>query len=162
MKYALVVALLYLFPLTTHASSEGAKNNKAQIKQVFATYMETYNLYLKENIMRKDQNIYTDSMMLITPNRTPAVLNEEKLAVGIQGFLDGLKNKGVKHIKWKKLSIKLLSNSVAIASNAAVRYKENGDIYDHAGATYMLTKANEKWQIAAFTPHDADNVISMN
>jgi len=162
MKYALIFVLLSLSPLTTYANTQVAKDNKVQIKAVFATYMQTYNLYLKDKVMRKDQNIYTDSLMLITPNRAPAVLSEEKLAVGIQGFLDGLKNKGVEHIKWEKLSIKLLSNSVAIASNAAVRYKKNGDIYDHAGATYMLTKANKKWQIAAFTPHEANNVISMN
>lgn len=161
MKSVLSIAALLLSIFTTSVHATEPSDDKAQITQVFAHYMQNYNSYLKTKVMNKAQSLYTDKMMLITPNRTPAVLNEEKLAKGIQAFLDGLRAKGVNNIAWDKLQIKLLSSSVAIASNTAVRYKSNGDIYDRAAATYMLTKNNNQWKIATLAPHAVKNVLPL-
>lgn len=159
MKSIFILALLCFSSLSAFANTQQTSKEQAQIKEVFAQYMRSYNNYLKTNVMLKDQAIYTETLMLITPNRAPAILDETKFSNLIEGFLDGLRSKGVNNIAWEKLQIKLLSNSVAVASNAAVRYKKNGDVYDHAAATYMLTKVNEQWKIATLAPHAAENIL---
>ena len=79
---------------------------------------------------------------------------------GVTGFLNGLKEKGVNKVAWEKVEIKLLAENIALASNVAVRYLANGEVYDRAGATYFLNKNPKGWEITAFALHKPESAVS--
>ena len=75
------------------------------------------------------------------------------------GPLDNLKAQGVRKISWVDINVHMIDKNLAIASNTAARYLENGDEFNRVGVTYMMRKTNDEWRITSFMVHDTAGVI---
>lgn len=134
---------------------------KVAVQLVFKNYMAKYNHYITHQELKSSPELYAEQIMLMTGNK-PAMLTPDSMNKGVMGFLSGLKEKGVNKVAWEKVDVKLLSENIALASNVAVRYLANGDVYDRAGATYFINKNPEGWKITAFALHTPENAFSFS
>jgi len=135
-------------------------SDEEQIKTLYAHYMQRYNHYLTHSELPLEQKLYANQIMVMNGQGSNVLTNDlfnEQVVV----FLNGLKSAGVAKVNWQDININMLSERVAIVSNVAVRFTANGEVYNKVGATYMITKNQDKWLISAFTVHNADNVISV-
>lgn len=135
-------------------------NHKAEVEQVFHSYMKKYNHFINHQELKKSPVLYAEQVMLITNSSKPATLTPAIMNKGVTDFLTALKAKGVKRVAWEKVDIQLLASNIALASNVAVRYLANGEVYDRAGATYFLNKSPKGWEISAFALHAPENVVN--
>jgi len=135
-------------------------NDKVEIQQVFQNYMDKYNHFINHQELKPSPVLYAEQVMLITNSGKSTMLTPESMNKGVTGFLNTLKAKGVNKVAWEKVNIKLLANNIALASNVAVRYLANGEVYDRAGATYFLNKASQGWEISAFALHAPENAFN--
>lgn len=138
------------------------RTNKQQIAKVFKNYMIKYNHFITKQELKLTPELYAQQVMLMTGNGKSTTLTPEKMNQGVTGFLTQLKSKGVNKIAWEAVEIKLLTDNIALASNIAVRYLANGEVYDRAGATYFLNKAETGWEISAFALHAPDKTINFS
>ncbi|QYJ75497.1 hypothetical protein [Shewanella sp. FJAT-52076] len=142
----------------TAASSE----QKAEIATLFEHYMDKYNHYLTTGKLDAAPVLYRPQLMLMSNTRAPAVATETEFSTQIQGFLDSLRAKGVARVRWQKVNIRLLDSQLALASNVAERFRADGSRYNLVGATYLLSKQDGQWQIAAFAVHDDKGAFPLN
>jgi hypothetical protein len=143
------------------AKNHKSADEKAKVQQVFKNYMIKYNHYITSQELKTSPELYAEQIMLMTGGK-PVMLTPDSMNNGVTGFLSGLKEKGVDKVAWEKVDIKLLADNIALASNVAVRYLANGDVYDRAGATYFLNKNPEGWKITAFALHTPENALSFS
>lgn len=144
------------------ANSATESEDVAAIQTLFANYMQKYNHYLVSQQLSAEPILYADQVMLISASRGPSVLETEVLNKQVERFLSALKENGVASVRWEKVHVSLLGDTLALASNVAVRYTEKGDVYNRVGATYYLFKTEQGWRISAFSVHDADKVLAYN
>ncbi|WP_372870578.1 hypothetical protein [Shewanella sp.] len=144
------------------ATDEKATDDKAEIAQLFEHYMAKYNHYLASGKLDSAPVLYRPQLMLMSNNRAPAVASETEFSTQIQGFLDSLKAKGVARVRWQKVDVRLLDSQLALASNVAERFRADGSRYNLVGATYLLSKQDGHWQIAAFAVHDDKGAFPLN
>ena len=155
--YISVLVLIFTAKLAASPSQ-----NKAEIQQLFADYMAKYNHYLQTGKLHHAPGLYHPQVMLVSEQRVPTVVSEAQLYSQIEVFLDSLKNRGVSNVNWQKVDIHLLSNKMALASNVAIRYNQQGKVVDRVGASYTLSKHDQGWRIAAFAVHPVDNAFVFN
>lgn len=163
-KITFTITLMVLSGNLLAANSEKQQMNsdKAQITQVFENYMSKYNHFINKQELKLSPALYSEHVMLISGNGKATSLTSEKMNQGVTGFLTQLKAKGVSKVAWETVEVKLLANNIALASNVAVRYLANGEVYDRAGATYFLNKAATGWEISAFALHAPEQVLSLS
>jgi ketosteroid isomerase-like protein len=68
---------------------------------------------------------------------------------------EGLGQRAYKRSELTALQVKRMSDSAALATGVAVRYKVDGDELERVGVTYLLHKTDERWTIAVTVVHDA-------
>lgn len=161
--------LLFLLPLSmliasystaaNESTNDSVVDEKSKVQQVFNSYMTKYNHFITNQELKQSPVLYADKIMLMTGGK-PVILTPESMNKGVTGFLNGLKEKGVNKVAWEKVEIKLLAENIALASNVAVRYLANGEVYDRAGATYFLNKNPKGWEITAFALHKPESAVS--
>ncbi|AZQ12795.1 hypothetical protein [Shewanella khirikhana] len=149
-------------PPSPKAADDTAVDDKAEIAQLFEHYMAKYNHYLATGKLDSAPVLYRPQLMLMSNNRAPAVASEAEFSTQIQGFLDSLKAKGVARVRWQKVDVRLLDGQLALASNVAERFRADGSRYNLVGATYLLSKQDGHWQIAAFAVHDDKGAFPLN
>ncbi|MCH4296098.1 hypothetical protein MJ923_17450 [Shewanella sp. 3B26] len=149
-------------PPSLTTADNTAVDDKAEIAQLFEHYMAKYNHYLATGKLDSTPVLYRPQLMLMSNNRAPAVASEAEFSTQIQGFLDSLKAKGVARVRWQKVDVRLLDSQLALASNVAERFRADGSRYNLVGATYLLSKQDGHWQIAAFAVHDDKGAFPLN
>lgn len=162
-KKLTLAAVLIISTGTVFAANinkEKADSDLAEISQVFKSYMKKYNHFIKNQELKLSPVLYSEQVMLISGNGKSTTLTPEKMNQGVTGFLTRLKAKGVSKVAWENVEVKLLADNIAIASNVAVRFLANGDVYDRAGATYFLNKAATGWEISAFALHAPEKSLN--
>jgi ketosteroid isomerase-like protein len=75
------------------------------------------------------------------------------------GVLRDLRERGYSHSTWSELQVKLLDQTIALASAVVVRHKTDGSELETIGVTYLLRKTEGEWKIAVVTRHPPANVI---
>lgn len=138
------------------------ENEHLLISKVFENYMSKYNHFINKQELKLSPALYSEQVMLILGNGKATSLTSEKMNQGVTGFLTQLKAKGVSKVAWETVEVKLLADNIALASNVAVRYLANGEVYDRAGATYFLNKAATGWEISAFALHAPEQVLNLS
>ena len=163
-KLPLVIVLLTT-AFSSFADDKNKTDNKSdivQITQLFEHYMSKYNHFIATEELKRNPSLYDDQVMLITTKGTSNTLSSDAMDKGVTAFLSDLKSKGVRKVDWENIEIKLLADHIALASNVAVRYNQNGNVYNRVGATYFLNKSSEGWRISAFAVHGHDNSIKFS
>ena len=75
---------------------------------------------------------------------------------------EALKPAGFSRSKLIKLSIKKMSEGLAIASGIDMRYDKFGKQVSRFGITYILRKNSGGWKISALVSHDATTALQLN
>jgi ketosteroid isomerase-like protein len=75
------------------------------------------------------------------------------------GVLRDLRERGYSHSTRSELHVKLLDQTIALASAVFVRHKTDGSELETIGVTYVLRKTEGEWKIAVMTRHPPANVI---
>lgn len=164
MKTLLQSALLLMsfVTATVSASTDTTIQDQKQIRALFAGYMAKYNHYLSHQELKATPDLYQDTIMLMSSNNPATAMTEEAFNEQVRTFLDSLKAKGVASVTWETVNIKMLDKNLALVSNVAVRYRDNGDIYNKVGATYFVNKLDDVWRISAFAVHNHSNALTLN
>ncbi|MFY8273299.1 hypothetical protein AAEU32_04150 [Pseudoalteromonas sp. SSDWG2] len=137
------------------------KINKQAITLLFADYMGHYNAYLRGEKLEGITQMYTPTVMLMSSSNIPQSIDNERFTAQVALFLDNLKSQGVTSVHWQQVNIRLLDNNIAVATNLAVRYGDNGAIFNKVGATYLLYKTDDHWRIASFAVHEHTGVQTL-
>jgi hypothetical protein len=159
--FLLVVLMLGVSKISVGNEQDHSELSKQEISQLFKGYMSKYNRFIKTDKLKTSPSLYDEQVMLITTQGTSNALSAEAMDKGVAAFLTNLKNKGVVKVNWETVEIQLLADNIALASNVAVRYLDNGDIYNKVGATYFLNKSSTGWKISAFAVHAPENSIKL-
>lgn len=139
-----------------HAENAGPDS----IDYLFEKYMDKYNHYIQTGVLKNELNLYHEQVMLLSSKSSPSVTPSVDFNQGITTFLDKLKSQGVAKVQWESVRVHKLSDSYALVSNIAVRYRENGEVFNRVGATYFVSKLDERWLIAAFAIHEPDTTAA--
>jgi hypothetical protein len=65
-----------------------------------------------------------------------------------------LKQRGYSRGEMPSLSVRRLSNNLAIVNGHVIRYRKDGTELERFGLTYTLRKVGEHWKIIAGILHD--------
>ncbi|NVJ61481.1 MAG: hypothetical protein HWE27_13880 [Gammaproteobacteria bacterium] len=144
---------MILITICPIAYAKDSKSDYKAIENLFDSYMNKYNRYIKDRKLPKEPELYLDSIMLMSSSNSATVISSDDFNVQVTSFLDSLINQGVTYVTWESKDIKFLDKNIAVVSNIAIRYKGNGDVYNRVGATYFVNKLSNEWRIAAFAVH---------
>ncbi|MBW2218985.1 MAG: hypothetical protein JRF40_05785 [Deltaproteobacteria bacterium] len=77
----------------------------------------------------------------------------------MEPFVDSLRAKGFKRTQLEKCSVKLLSNTTAIASIVFSRFYGEDNVIEQLGGTYFFFKADNLWRVTMVTTHSPDVMV---
>ena len=63
--------------------------------------------------------------------------------------------------KWEKISLKILSERIAIVNTIYSRYDKNNRIFNSGSALYSLRKLDEEWKICSLTSYEFSNYFDL-
>lgn len=150
---SVVTILLVSFGCSVSTQAKSLATDEAQIEALFASYMTKYNQFISTEKFDKNIELYHENVMLVSNGRGESVATAEKMDNQVQRFLASLKTQGVASVKWESINIKQLDTKLALVQNVAVRFDEDGDVFNRVGATYLVQNGDSGWRIAAFTVH---------
>ena len=150
-------AILFIFVI--FSGQLAAETDRLKINKLFDSYMSKYNQYLQTGTLPTSPQLYTDTLMLMSSTAKPNVITQTEMNQQVQVFLTRLKNQGVSHVKWGKVSIHFLDDNIALVSNIAERYTQTGALFNKVGASYYVYLIDGEWKISAFAVHDANNSL---
>ncbi|WP_105265035.1 hypothetical protein [Pseudoalteromonas sp. T1lg76] len=156
----LFLAPLFCSQALAAGSAQQAKD-EAAIKALFASYMNKYNGYIQGKSLTHVEQLYMPQVMLMSSANPPVAMPAKDFSKQVVGFLDSLKSKGVASVNWQQVNVRLIDKNIAIATNVAVRYRDNGEVFNKVGATYFLYKTDENWRIASFAVHEHTGVQTL-
>lgn len=157
--FAVCIVILLFNQQKVSAEQIDIASKTEQISTFFDAYMNKYNHYLKTNEFNDLPYLYHDTLMVMSSSVEPYTIGNSAFYQRTRAFLDNLKAQGVRKISWVDINVHMIDKNLAIASNTAARYLENGDEFNRVGVTYMMRKTNDEWRITSFMVHDADGVI---
>ena len=159
---ATLVAMM-TFSGANYANSEHYQQEQDDIRQMFTSYMAKYNGYLSQGVLSSPNDLYLDEFIIMSNSRPARTMTPADFMQQAKEFLGSLKQRGVAKVDWESVNITLLDDNLALASNVALRLKQDGSLYNRVGATYLLKRNDQGWRIAAFAVHDANkSVTSLN
>jgi hypothetical protein len=130
-----------------------------QEKQVVQA-LETYLLDFNRHDIAAIKSFFSCPLMLIMPQGGPTCLtSEEQIGGSFSAILEGLLSNGFTHSHWQDMSIKLLTDTCALASTVVVRFKGEGVELERLGATYTLCNQGHGWQVTTLVAHSPDSVL---
>ncbi|WP_105189925.1 DUF6841 family protein [Pseudoalteromonas sp. T1lg48] len=159
----LILLVLYVlcFSLRAAQSEPAADTDKQAIEHLFANYMAHYNGYLQGDELKDIERLYMPTIMLMSTNNAPQSIDAPSFVMQVSKFLDNLKHQGAASVNWQQVNIRLIDENIAIATNLAVRYRDNGEVFNKVGATYFLYKTGKNWRIASFAVHEHTGVQTL-
>lgn len=155
-KLRVFKSILYTFVclFTSVSVAQVTVDDMAQIHRLFDNYMAKYNHYIQHDTLKREPNLYHEEVMVVSASRLPNVVSSDAFYQQVQSFLDRLKSQGVNRVKWESVSVKPLDDNLAVVSNVAVRFRQDGTVHNRVGATYFVSKHNAQWLIATFAVHE--------
>lgn len=147
------ISLILIF---ASVESTATINDKVSIERLFSIYMEKYNHYISTGKLVLEPTLYRQQVLVTSDGNAPTLVPEDKLYGQVRIFLDSLKQRGVTKVQWDKVDIHIIGKNMALASNIAIRFDEQGKVIDRVGASYNLYRENNEWKIAAFAIHSPD------
>ena len=157
--FAVCIVILLFNQQKVSAEQIDIASKTEQISTFFDAYMNKYNHYLTTNEFNDSPYLYHDTLMVMSSSVEPYTIGDSAFYQRTRAFLDNLKAQGVRKISWVDINVHMIDKNLAIASNTAARYLENGDEFNRVGVTYMMRKTNNEWRITSFMVHDAAGVI---
>ena len=135
-----------------HAVSE-----KEAIQQVLSDYYDS----LSRDPIQAASFYGEPAMVVLTTGVLP--LNKR---VDVEAFLiklmSGFKPLGFSYAKLSDARTRMLSETTAIYSAVAIRYKTDGSEMPRGGFTYLLHKGQSGWKIHTLIATDVDKLVSAN
>jgi hypothetical protein len=92
--------------------------------------------------------------ILIAPGKTAAIKNRIEGFFTFNKVMSDLKRRGYHYAHTKSLSVRQLSNDLAIVSGIVIRCKEDNSELERFGLTYTLRQVNGSWNIIVGALHD--------
>ena len=92
-------------------------------------------------------------------NETLLAINKKKI---IKIYKDARKNQPKKYQRsdFKEMSVKLLSENIAIVNTMYSEYDKNNNSYFTGSALYTLRKIEDEWRIISYTPYKPYNFFN--
>jgi hypothetical protein len=125
-----------------------AENEKEAIQQVVSGYYDALGRDL------------TEPAMIVLPTDVLAMNKRADVEAFLTKLVSGFKPLGFSHAKVSDPRIKMLSETTAIYSTVAIRYKTDGSELPRGGFTYLLHKGSSGWKIHELIATDMDKLVS--
>jgi uncharacterized NTF2-like protein DUF6841 len=133
-----------------------AENEKEAIQQVVSGYYDALGRDLTEAA-----SFYGEPAMIVLPTDVLALNKRADVEAFLTKLVSGFKPLGFSHAKVSDPRIKMLSETTAIYSTVAIRYKTDGsELLPRGGFTYLLHKGPSGWKIHELIATDMDKLVS--
>lgn len=134
----------------------------SQQEQQVAQALDAYLCHFNSHDVAAITTFYSCPLLLIMPQTAPVLLTSDEQISGVfSNMLEGLISKGFTHSHWQDMSIKLLTDTCALASTIAVRFKGEVNELERLGVTYTLFKHGNDWKITSLVGHSPDRVLKL-
>lgn len=97
---------------------------------------------------------YPYPAILISPEKTVAIKNWFEGFITFTLVMGNLKRRGYHHSRTQSLSVRQLSDNLAIISGTVIRSKQDGTELERFGLTYTLRQVQSGWKIIVGALHD--------
>lgn len=132
------------------ASAGGVINDQAAVLQALAEYYIAFSTREVQAILPS----LHEPALIVGAQGVFAANNRGELETAFARILEGLRVKGYGRSEFRLGSAKSLSETDALVTGVAVRYKLDGQELEQAGVTYAMHKADGRWKIAVLIVHD--------
>jgi ketosteroid isomerase-like protein len=133
-----------------HAGSE-----KEAIQQVVSDYYDALGRDPTEAA-----SFYGEPVIIVLPTDVLPLNKRADVEAFLTKIVSGFKPLGYSYSKLSDPRIKMLSETTAIYSTVAIRYKTDGSELPRAGFTYLLHKGPSGWKIHELVATDMDKLVS--
>lgn len=119
--------------------------------------LDTFHEYAKKFEHLKPSEVlpfYHYPAILISPDQVVAIKNRIEGFVIFKIVMGGLKQRGYDHSHMEALSVRYLSDELAIVSGIVIRCKKDNTELERFGLTYTLRQVNGDWKIVVGALHD--------
>ncbi|MCX7553650.1 hypothetical protein OS175_07150 [Marinicella sp. S1101] len=163
--------LLFLACSMTHVAAQETKTDqqiKAAVEVFFEAYLDTYNQRFghpeKAPAFIASMSALIHQPFLMTPPNTPPFQPKDKAQMTrvFDGFVSMLEQKGAIKLKWKNVSLKVLSQHKVLANNVGYAIDAEGKEVYKTASVYLLVQVDGQWQIALFSPYELSREWSFN
>jgi hypothetical protein len=121
------------------------------ILKFFQTYATTFEDLNPLTILR----FYHDPAILISSSKVAKITNFFTGLIVFIFVMWDLKRRGYGYSEMPSLSVRRLSDNLAIVNGNVIRYRKDGTELEQFGLTYTLRKVGEHWKIIAGILHDS-------
>lgn len=167
MRYLITSLLAVLFFSQQPAFASDTKEAQMKsseidkINKFFDAYMAKYNHYLATKEFNEVPYLYNDTIMVMSSSVVPYTIESSAFYDRTQSFLDNLQKQGVQRVGWVDVNVHIIDKNLALASNTAARFLENGEEFNRVGVTYFMRKNDDGWRITSFTVHSPSGVVAL-
>jgi len=116
----------------------------------FHRYAQTFEKLNPSTVL----SFYHYPAILVSPNKTVAINNWVEGLVTFTFVMLDLKWRGYDHSKTESLSVRQLSDTLAIISGTVIRFKQDETELERFGLAYTLLQVENQWKIVAGMLHD--------
>jgi len=134
------------------------QEDKAAIVQALTDYQTAFSRHDPQST----QLYYHVPCMLIGAEGVVVLISRPEIEAFFAALMESLEARGWARSQWVEVYVKQLSDSVALVSTVAARYKADGKELERVGATYVFHKTDDAWKIAMVTPHLPDCVLQLD
>lgn len=155
MKFLASVLLIVALVAPTQAA---VADDKAAATQVLLDYLSAFT----SEDARRAARYCQEPLTYVGADSADVFDARADIEIVLKSAFSRLKKRGWARSRWPQLSVKLLSNGVAVASLLVVHEKTDGQELERSGVTYLLRKGSDGWKIAVIAAHDASNVLKLD
>jgi ketosteroid isomerase-like protein len=134
-----------------------AESEKEAIQQVVSGYYDALSRGPTEAA-----SFYGEPAVVVLPNEVLPLNKRADVEAFLTKLLSPFKSLGFSHATVSDPRIKMLSETAAIFSTVAIRYKTDGSELPRGGFTYLLHKGPSGWKIHELVATDIDKLVSPN
>jgi hypothetical protein len=132
-----------------------AESEKEAIQQVLSDYYDSLG---RDPI--KAASFYGEPAIIVLPTDVLPLNTRVEVEAFLTKLVSGFKPLGFSYAKLSDPRIKMLSETTAIYSTVAIRYKTDGSEMPRGGFTYLLHKGPSGWKIHELIATDMDKLVS--
>jgi ketosteroid isomerase-like protein len=132
-----------------------AESEKEAIQQVVSGY---YDALSRDPI--EAASFYGEPVIVVLPNEVLPLNKRADVEAFLTKLLSPFKSLGFSRATASDSRIKMLSETAAIFSTVAIRYKTDGSELPRGGFTYLLHKGPSGWKIHDLVATDMDKLVS--
>jgi hypothetical protein len=99
---------------------------------------------------------FHEPSLLVGPQGIFAASTRADLATAFAPAVESLRVRGFGRSELSPRQSKMLSETAALVTGVAIRYKSDGQELERVGVTYILHRNDAGWKIAVVALHDAD------